>query len=79
MLAVGKKKPAKDRAFDGVKLRELRGDASLTLAKLAEMAGISAADLSRYERGLVVPSFDVACRLADALGIGVAELRGARG
>lgn len=79
MQIVAKKKLTK-KVFNGPKLRKLRQDVPLTLEVLAERASISAADLSRYERGLVVPSFDVACRLADALGVGVEQLReGARG
>lgn len=63
--------------FNGRKLRELRG--AMSLADLAKLARVNRMDISRYERGLVVPSYNVACRLADALGVEVGVLRGARG
>jgi transcriptional regulator with XRE-family HTH domain len=72
MLTVTKNKASE---FNGAKLRELRAAAKLSQAKLAEKAGIADADVSRYERGLVVPSFDVVCRLADALGVGIQQFR----
>jgi transcriptional regulator with XRE-family HTH domain len=72
MLTVAKKKP-RPKGFDGSKLRELRG--KMTLTELAKKAGLSAADISRYERDLVVPSYDVVCRLADALGVRTDDFR----
>ncbi|VTT99003.1 xre family transcriptional regulator : Transcriptional regulator, XRE family OS=Sphaerobacter thermophilus (strain DSM 20745 / S 6022) GN=Sthe_2021 PE=4 SV=1: HTH_31 [Gemmataceae bacterium] len=72
MLTVAKK-PA--RVFDGEALRRLRTEQELTQAELAERVGVHVVNLSQYERGKVVPSFDVACRLADALGVDVAVFR----
>lgn len=72
MLTVAKNKASE---FDGEKLRELRSKAKLSQAELGEQAGIAGPDVSRYERGLVVPSFDVVCRLADALGVSIEQFR----
>ena len=43
------------------------------------LGGAHVIDVSRYERGAVVPSFDVACKIADALDVSVADLRDADG
>jgi transcriptional regulator with XRE-family HTH domain len=64
-----------ERVFDGAKLRELRESKEMTLAELGELVGKSAPDVSRYERGLVVPSADVLFKLADALGVKTDDLR----
>lgn len=74
-LAKDNRPKSSSGGFDGAKLRELREAAGLTLTVLAEAAGISAADVSRYERGLVTPSADVLFRLADALDVQPGELR----
>ena len=60
----------------GERLREARENAELSQAALAESVGINRVNLSQYERGKVIPSFELACALADALGVSVAELRG---
>jgi transcriptional regulator with XRE-family HTH domain len=47
----------------------------MSLNALAEEAGISPSHLSRMERGLTVPSYDVLDRVADALGSDLRALR----
>jgi len=47
----------------------------MSLNALAEEAGISPSHLSRIERGLTVPSYDVLDRIADALGSDLSALR----
>jgi DNA-binding XRE family transcriptional regulator len=56
-------------------LRQLRHDANLTLVALAAKAGTTAAAISDIERGERSPSFGLICRLADALGVSVADFR----
>ena len=56
-----------------------RLERGVTLAELAVKIGLSARDtghLSRIERGLVVPSFDRAVAIAQALGISMEEFDG---
>jgi transcriptional regulator with XRE-family HTH domain len=47
----------------------------LSLNELAEHAGISPSHLSRIERGLTVPSYDVLDNIAAALGSDLNSLR----
>jgi transcriptional regulator with XRE-family HTH domain len=47
----------------------------MSLNTLADEAGISPSHLSRIERGLTVPSYDVLDRIADALGSDLSALR----
>jgi transcriptional regulator with XRE-family HTH domain len=60
----------------GARLRELRKDAGLTLAQLADRVGMSTSNVSKYENGRIVPSVAVVARLADALRVG-ADVRAA--
>jgi transcriptional regulator with XRE-family HTH domain len=56
-----------------------RLERGVTLAELAVKIGLSHRDtgyLSRVERGLVVPSFDRAVAIAQALGISMEEFDG---
>lgn len=62
---------------DGPLIRRLREDAGFTLRMLAGRAGLDPASLSRIERGLQDPSPPMALRLADALGVAIADLRSA--
>ncbi|MGH2531180.1 MAG: helix-turn-helix domain-containing protein [Thermomicrobiales bacterium] len=59
----------------GPTIKALRLERSLSLNDLAEQAGISPSHLSRMERGLTVPSYDVLDRVADALGSDLRALR----
>lgn len=60
----------------GVRLRQAREDAGLTVDQLAEKSGLSRAALYHLEGGeRSGPSFSTACKLADALGVGADALR----
>ena len=61
------------RAF-GQRLRQLRRQAKLTQAKLAERSDISCVYVNKLERGLAAPSMHVLHRLAQSLGTDVADL-----
>jgi transcriptional regulator with XRE-family HTH domain len=52
-------------------LRDCRGKAGFSRAKLARLAEISAGTLFQYEQGLRIPQIAQLCRLADALGVTV--------
>lgn len=52
-------------------LRKLKG---LSQDQLAEAAGIDAKSLSRIERAVFLPSLDTVQRVADALGLSIAEM-----
>jgi transcriptional regulator with XRE-family HTH domain len=73
VLLVAKKKLT--GATFAARLQMARELAGMTQGELAEAASVHRVDVSRYERGKVTPSFDVACRLADALGVDVSEFR----
>ncbi|MGI8643985.1 MAG: helix-turn-helix domain-containing protein [Thermomicrobiales bacterium] len=60
----------------GPVIKALRQDQQLSLQSVAERAGISPSHLSRIERGLTVPSYDVLDRIADAIGSDLTTLRG---
>jgi len=55
----------------GERLKVARHRAGLSTRALAEKAGVSAMAVSKYERGLDVPSSDVLIRLSRALGVRV--------
>jgi len=55
-------------------LRAARKAAGLTQAQAAERMGISQSLWSTYERGALMPGFDQADRLAEAVGKTMAEL-----
>lgn len=59
----------------GPALRSMRLRRSLSLNDLAERAAISPSHLSRIERGLTVPSYDVLDNIATALGSDLNSLR----
>ena len=59
----------------GPTIKALRVKQNLSLNALAAAAGISPSHLSRIERGLTVPSYDVLDRVADAIGSDLRELR----
>lgn len=51
--------------------REARG---ITQKHLAELVGVDAASISRYERGTVDPRFGRASKIAAALGVSLDDL-----
>lgn len=59
----------------GPRLRLLREQAGLSQSELARRAGLAPHHVCRYERGDFPPSWANACRLADALGVSVADFR----
>ena len=58
----------------GLRSRELRQDLGLTMAKFAEMAGLSLGMLSKIEHGQTAPSLATLVRLASAAGVPVTSL-----
>lgn len=57
----------------GAKLRELRRQQGLTLEQVANAAGCSASFVSQIERGKVSPSLSTLKRMANVLGVQMAE------
>ncbi len=70
--------PAMDLAV-GMRLRELRRRANLSLEAVAGRSDLSVGFLSQIERGLSSPSLRVLATLADVLGVGIAALFGNQG
>ncbi len=63
----------------GPRLRQLRTEAGLTQAELAERAGVADGTISRLERGrIAAPSAKLVEKLAEGLGTPVASLLKAR-
>ncbi|MFM8846970.1 MAG: helix-turn-helix domain-containing protein [Actinomycetota bacterium] len=52
-------------------LKDLRRRAGLTQSEVAHRVGIPSTVVSAYERGRREPSFDVVCRLVDAMGFAI--------
>jgi DNA-binding XRE family transcriptional regulator len=59
----------------GVRLKQLRAQRGLTIEQLARAADLTLNAVARIERGERQPSWQTACKLADALRVSVAELR----
>lgn len=55
-------------------VRELRQRAKATLQELADRSGLSPSTLSKIENGQLSPTYETLLRLADGLGIDIAEL-----
>ena len=61
---------------DGVYgLRQLRQDRGLTLQAISVLSGITVAEVSMLERGLIRPKPETIVKLARALGIGAYRMR----
>ncbi len=58
----------------GTSLKQQRLLNKLTLKQLSDQTGISLQNLSRWERGEVLPSIDFCVRLANYYGITLDEL-----
>ena len=58
----------------GCRIRRLRSDQGLSLARVAEMADLSTSLISQIERGLATPSLDSLRKLASALEVPVFTL-----
>ena len=65
---------AKLQKLLGTRVYELRKRVKLTQAQFAERAGVSNDTISRIERGIRSPSFDVLERIAKGLDVEVREL-----
>lgn len=63
-----------DPAFPG-RLRTLREAANLSVAELAERAGLHRVHVHQLEAGKRAPSWATVCRLADALGVKTDDFR----
>ena len=61
-------------AFSPERLTEARQRSELSRAELAKRAGISRQSMRNLEIGVNVPSVDLACRLAEVLGISIQDL-----
>ncbi len=55
-------------------VRKLRQQASLTLQELGKRCGLSVSTLSKIENNQLSPTYETLLRLADGLGVDVAEL-----
>ena len=64
--------PSDPTSVIGERLRQLRKRRKMTLAKLAEAAGLSTGYLSLIERNLSAPSINALVSIAQALGVTVA-------
>ena len=62
------------RRVTGARIREARLYANLTQEKLAELAGMDRQAVNRIEQGHASPLLDNLIRLADALGVPLADL-----
>lgn len=60
--------------LDNAKLKELMESKSIGQDEMADAAGVSAAAMSYFVRGVKQPSLAVAKRIADRLGVTVDEL-----
>lgn len=58
----------------GERIRELRKDKKLTLVEIAQKTGIAQATLSRIETGTMTGTVESHARIADAIGISLADL-----
>lgn len=59
----------------GAKLKLLRENAGLSIYGLAKKANVTTEGVSKLEQGGRTPTWDTVCRLADALGVSVADFR----
>ena len=59
-----------------IKIREYRKAAKVTQDDLAEKLGVNRATVSKYETGAISPTLEQAQRIADILGVTLAELLG---
>lgn len=66
--------PDKLKTSFGKRIRSLRRVRDLTQEELAESVGCSTEYVSRIERGLVSPSFEILSALATALKVDVSAL-----
>jgi putative transcriptional regulator len=58
----------------GVRLKDVRTEAGLTQAELADLVGVSRKTINTVENGVFIPSTLLALKLAAALGVDVEDL-----
>ena len=58
----------------GLRLKDVRTEAGLTQAELAEQVGVSRKTVNTVENGVFIPSTTLALGLARALGVKVEDL-----
>jgi len=56
------------------KLKELRKQKGISQDELADLVGVHKSHVSRYERGLALPSIEVAQKIANILEVSIDEL-----
>jgi transcriptional regulator with XRE-family HTH domain len=59
----------------GYRLRRLMKASGLTIETVAWRAGVHPNSINKWLDGSRQPRFDVVCRLADAMGVGLEDLR----
>lgn len=60
--------------YVGNGIRQVRDEAHISQEKLAELLGIKRYELSYYENGRTIPSFDTVLKMAEVLGCTVGDL-----
>lgn len=55
-------------------LQKYRKEKGLSQWQLSKLAGISQTAISKYELDMIKPSIDIACKLADVLGVELTDL-----
>jgi putative phage DNA-binding protein len=65
-----------EKKIFGENLKKIRKNCEMTQSKLAKEVGVSASIITKYERGLNAPNFDILFKLAMALDTSVDELIG---
>lgn len=53
----------------GERIRNARKSCGLTQTKMAQLVGITQPNYSFYERGVVIPSVEIICKIADVSGM----------
>jgi transcriptional regulator with XRE-family HTH domain len=71
-----KRQPTEWEAAMGTRLKRLREAAGLSQAGLARLAGVHWRTVQNYEYAKRTMPFDVAVKIADALGVGLEVLAG---
>jgi DNA-binding XRE family transcriptional regulator len=71
---MSKRLESMDAQSFGARLRELRERARMTQKELAEKSGVPQANIARWEQGVRTPLVVSVPPLAEALGVGVADL-----
>lgn len=58
----------------GDQIRAARKKHGLTQVELGDRIGVKGATVTRYEKGVIIPNFDILKKIADVLGINITEL-----